>query len=229
MDQLFHAVAIDGPSGAGKSTLARRVARELHFLYVDTGAIYRSIGWYVLQRGAALDNAELVAALLPDLNVEVRYGEDGLQHMVVNGQDVTDEIRSPEVSATASQVAAIPAVRAYLLDMQRNLARTHNVIMDGRDIGTVVLPEADCKVFLTASDEARAARRCRELAQRGTPVAYEEVLSDMRRRDEKDRTRAAAPLRQAEDAVVLDTSELDFEDSAQALLRLIRESISHEA
>ena len=229
MDQLFHAVAIDGPSGAGKSTLARRVARELHFLYVDTGAIYRSIGWYVLQRGAALDNAELVAALLPDLNVEVRYGEDGLQHMVVNGQDVTDEIRSPEVSAAASQVAAIPAVRAYLLDMQRNLARTHNVIMDGRDIGTVVLPEADCKVFLTASDEARAARRCREWAQRGTPVAYEEVLSDMRRRDEKDRTRAAAPLRQAEDAVVLDTSELDFEDSAQALLRLIRESISHEA
>ena len=229
MDQLFHAVAIDGPSGAGKSTLARRVARELHFLYVDTGAIYRSIGWYVLQRGAALDNAELVAALLPDLNVEVRYGEDGLQHMVVNGQDVTDEIRSPEVSAAASQVAAIPAVRAYLLDMQRNLARTHNVIMDGRDIGTVVLPEADCKVFLTAYDEARAARRCRELAQRGTPVAYEEVLSDMRRRDEKDRTRAAAPLRQAEDAVVLDTSELDFEDSAQALLRLIRESISHEA
>ena len=229
MDQLFHAVAIDGPSGAGKSTLARRVARELHFLYVDTGAIYRSIGWYVLQRGAALDNAELVAALLPDLNVEVRYGEDGLQHMVVNGQDVTDEIRSPEVSAAASQVAAIPAVRAYLLDMQRNLARTHNVIMDGRDIGTVVLPEADCKVFLSASDEARAARRCRELAQRGTPVAYEEVLSDMRRRDEKDRTRAAAPLRQAEDAVVLDTSELDFEDSAQALLRLIRESISHEA
>ena len=229
MDQLFHAVAIDGPSGAGKSTLARRVARELHFLYVDTGAIYRSIGWYVLQRGAALDNAELVAALLPDLYVEVRYGEDGLQHMVVNGQDVTDEIRSPEVSAAASQVAAIPAVRAYLLDMQRNLARTHNVIMDGRDIGTVVLPEADCKVFLTASDEARAARRCRELAQRGTPVAYEEVLSDMRRRDEKDRTRAAAPLRQAEDAVVLDTSELDFEDSAQALLRLIRESISHEA
>ena len=229
MDQLFHAVAIDGPSGAGKSTLARRVARELHFLYVDTGAIYRSIGWYVLQRGAALDNAELVAALLPDLNVEVRYGEDGLQHMVVNGQDVTDEIRSPEVSAAASQVAAIPAVRAYLLDMQRNLARTHNVIMDGRDIGTVVLPEADCKVFLTASDEARAARRCRELAQRGTPVAYEEVLSDMRRQDEKDRTRAAAPLRQAEDAVVLDTSELDFEDSAQALLRLIRESISHEA
>ena len=229
MDQLFHAVAIDGPSGAGQSPLARRVARELHFLYVDTGAIYRSIGWYVLQRGAALDNAELVAALLPDLNVEVRYGEDGLQHMVVNGQDVTDEIRSPEVSAAASQVAAIPAVRAYLLDMQRNLARTHNVIMDGRDIGTVVLPEADCKVFLTASDEARAARRCRELAQRGTPVAYEEVLSDMRRRDEKDRTRAAAPLRQAEDAVVLDTSELDFEDSAQALLRLIRESISHEA
>lgn len=229
MDQLFHAVAIDGPSGAGKSTLARRVAKELHFLYVDTGAIYRSIGWYALQQGAALDRAESVAALLPDLNVEVRYGEDGLQHMVVNDRDVTEEIRSPEVSAAASQVAAVPEVRAYLLDMQRGLARTHDVIMDGRDIGTVVLPEADCKIFLTASDEARAARRCRELAQRGTPVAYEDVLSDMRRRDEKDRTRAAAPLRQAEDAVVLDTSELDFEDSAQALLRLIRESIGHEA
>ena len=229
MDQLFHAVAIDGPSGAGKSTLARRVAKELHFLYVDTGAIYRSIGWYALQQGAALDRAESVAALLPDLNVEVRYGEDGLQHMVVNDRDVTEEIRSPEVSAAASQVAAVPEVRAYLLDMQRDLARTHDVIMDGRDIGTVVLPEADCKIFLTASDQARAARRCRELAQRGTPVAYEDVLSDMRRRDEKDRTRAAAPLRQAEDAVVLDTSELDFEDSAQALLRLIRESIGHEA
>ena len=229
MDQLFHAVAIDVPSGAGKSTLARRVAKELHFLYVDTGAIYRSIGWYALQQGAALDRAESVAALLPDLNVEVRYGEDGLQHMVVNDRDVTEEIRSPEVSAAASQVAAVPEVRAYLLDMQRDLARTHDVIMDGRDIGTVVLPEADCKIFLTASDEARAARRCRELAQRGTPVAYEDVLSDMRRRDEKDRTRAAAPLRQAEDAVVLDTSELDFEDSAQALLRLIRESIGHEA
>ena len=229
MDQLFHAVAIDGPSGAGKSTLARRVAKELHFLYVDTGAIYRSIGWYALQQGAALDRAESVAALLPDLNVEVRYGEDGLQHMVVNDRDVTEEIRSPEVSAAASQVAAVPEVRAYLLDMQRDLARTHDVIMDGRDIGTVVLPEADCKIFLTASDEARAARRCRELAQRGTPVAYEDVLSDMRRRDEKDRTRAAAPLRQAEDAVVLDTSELDFEDSAQALLRLIRESIGREA
>ena len=229
MDQHFHAVAIDGPSGAGKSTLARRVAKELHFLYVDTGAIYRSIGWYALQQGAALDRAESVAALLPDLNVEVRYGEDGLQHMVVNDRDVTEEIRSPEVSAAASQVAAVPEVRAYLLDMQRDLARTHDVIMDGRDIGTVVLPEADCKIFLTASDEARAARRCRELAQRGTPVAYEDVLSDMRRRDEKDRTRAAAPLRQAEDAVVLDTSELDFEDSAQALLRLIRESIGHEA
>lgn len=229
MDQLFHAVAIDGPSGAGKSTLARRVAEELHFLYVDTGAIYRSIGWYALQQGAALDRAESVAALLPDLNVEVRYGEDGLQHMVVNDRDVTEEIRSPEVSAAASQVAAVPEVRAYLLDMQRDLARTHDVIMDGRDIGTVVLPEADCKIFLTASDEARAARRCRELAQRGTPVAYEDVLSDMRRRDEKDRTRAASPLRQAEDAVVLDTSELDFEDSAQALLRLIRESIGHEA
>ena len=228
MSEQFHAVAIDGPSGAGKSTLARTVAERLRFLYVDTGAIYRSIGWYALQQHVVPEDARAVASLLEDLDVEIRYGEEGLQHMLVNGEDVTTAIRLPEVSAAASQVAAVPAVRAYLLEMQRALARTHHVIMDGRDIGTVVLPEADCKVFLTASAEVRAQRRCRELEQRGTPQEYESVLADMRCRDEQDRNRTVAPLKQAEDAVLLDTSEMDFEESAAALLRLIKEKI-HEA
>lgn len=228
MSEQFHAVAIDGPSGAGKSTLARTVAERLRFLYVDTGAIYRSIGWYALQQHVVPEDAQAVASLLEDLDVEIRYGEEGLQHMLVNGEDVTTAIRLPEVSAAASQVAAVPAVRAYLLEMQRALARTHHVIMDGRDIGTVVLPEADCKVFLTASAEVRAQRRCRELEQRGTPQEYESVLADMRCRDEQDRNRTVAPLKQAEDAVLLDTSEMDFEESAAALLRLIKEKI-HEA
>lgn len=228
MSERFHAVAIDGPSGAGKSTLARTAAEQLRFLYVDTGAIYRSIGWYALQRHIAPEDAGAVTALLEDLDVEIHYGEDGLQRMLVNGADVTTAIRLPEVSAAASQVAAVPAVRAYLLEMQRSLARTHHVIMDGRDIGTVVLPEADCKIFLTASAEVRARRRCLELEQRGTPQEYERVLADMRRRDEQDRNRPVAPLKQAEDAVLLDTSEMDFDESTAALLRLIKEKI-HEA
>lgn len=226
MSELFHAVAIDGPSGAGKSTLARTVAEKLHFVYVDTGAIYRSIGWYALQQKIEPEDGEAVAALLEDLKMEIRYGEDGLQHMLVNGEDVTAAIRRPEVSAAASKVAAIPAVRTFLLEMQRALAREHNVIMDGRDIGTVVLPDASCKIFLTASAEVRAQRRCKELAERGTPQDYDSVLEDMRRRDALDCSRAVAPLKQAEDAVLLDTSELDFEESAAALLALIKEKIN---
>ena len=226
MSELFHAVAIDGPSGAGKSTLARTVAEKLHFVYVDTGAIYRSIGWYALQQKIEPEDGEAVAALLEDLKMEIRYGEDGLQHMLVNGEDVTAAIRRPEVSAAASKVAAIPAVRTFLLEMQRALAREHNVIMDGRDIGTVVLPDASCKIFLTASAEVRAQRRCKELAERGTPQDYDSVLEDMRRRDALDCSRAVAPLKQAEDAVLLDTSEMDFEESAAALLALIKEKIN---
>ena len=225
MSELFHAVAIDGPSGAGKSTLARTVAEKLHFVYVDTGAIYRSIGWYALQQKIEPEDGEAVAALLEDLKMEIRYGEDGLQHMLVNGEDVTAAIRRPEVSAAASKVAAIPAVRTFLLEMQRGLAREHNVIMDGRDIGTVVLPDASCKIFLTASAEVRAQRRCKELAERGTPQDFDSVLEDMKRRDAQDCSRAVAPLKQAEDAVLLDTSEMDFEDSAAALLALIKEKI----
>ena len=215
-------VAIDGPSGAGKSTLARGAAAELGYLYVDTGAIYRTIGYYAHANHIDPKDEQAVASALPQVRVELTYGDDGLQHMLLNGQDVTKEIRLPEISLCASAVSAHPGVRAFLLEMQRELARTHNVIMDGRDIGTVVLPDADVKIFLTASPEARAHRRCRELEQRGTPESYEKVLEEIQQRDYNDTHRAVAPLRQAEDAVLLDTTAMNFEESRQALLELIR-------
>ena len=215
-------IAIDGPSGAGKSTLARAIAAELGCLYVDTGAIYRTIGYYALTHGIDPKDGAAVTKSLPDIQVELTYGEDGLQHMLLNGQDVTKEIRLPEVSLCASAVSAHPEVRAFLLDMQRQLARTHSVIMDGRDIGTVVLPEADVKVYLTASAQARARRRCAELEQRGTPEPFEKVLREIEERDWNDTHRDVAPLLQAEDAVLLDTTAMNFEESRQALLELIR-------
>ena len=216
-------IAIDGPSGAGKSTLARSAAERLGILYVDTGAIYRTIGLHVWEQGIDPKDEQAVAAELPKLRVEMTHGADGLQHMVLDGRDVTEQIRLPEISRYASAVSAHPSVRAYLLEMQRALAREQSVIMDGRDIGTVVLPDAEVKVFLTASPEARAERRMRELEQRGTPEPYEKVLAEIRQRDYNDSHRAAAPLRQAEDAVVLDTTELNFQESEAALLRIIRE------
>lgn len=216
-------IAIDGPSGAGKSTLARAVAAQVGCLYVDTGAIYRTIGYYALTHGIDPKDGAAVAKSLPDVQVELTYGEDGLQHMLLNGQDVTKEIRLPEVSLYASAVSAHPEVRAFLLDMQRQLARTHSVIMDGRDIGTVVLPDADVKVYLTASAQARARRRCAELEQRGTPEPFEKVLREIQERDWNDIHRDTAPLRQAEDAVLLDTTELTFQESEAALLHIIRE------
>ena len=216
-------VAIDGPSGAGKSTLARSAAARLNMLYVDTGAIYRTIGCAVRRRGIGPADQAAVVAALPELDIGLTYGDDGLQHMELNGEDVTAEIRLPEISRYASVVSAYPEVRAYLLEMQRRLAREHSVIMDGRDIGTVVLPDAEVKVFLTASAEERARRRMRELEQRGTPEPYEEVLRAIQERDWNDTHRSAAPLRQAEDAVVLDTTHLDFNESEEALLRIIRE------
>ena len=219
-------IAIDGPSGAGKSTLAKSVSKDLGYLYVDTGAIYRTIGYGVYRRGADPKDGEAVAALLPEFEVGLTYGADGLQHMTLNGEDVTEQIRLPEVSLCASAVSAHPAVRAHLLEMQRKLAREHNVVMDGRDIGTVVLPDATVKIFLTASLEERANRRCRELEQRGTPEGYEKVLEEMRQRDFNDSHRAAAPLKQAEDAVLLDTTELDFQQSEEAILRIIHERTS---
>ena len=216
-------IAIDGPSGAGKSTLAKSVSQTLGYLYVDTGAIYRTIGYGVYRKGADPKDGAAVTALLPEFEIGLSYGDDGLQHMTLNGQDVTEQIRLPEISMYASGVSAHPAVRAHLLEMQRKLAREHNVVMDGRDIGTVVLPDATVKIFLTASVEERARRRCRELEQRGTPETYDRVLAEMRQRDYDDSHRAAAPLKQAADAVLLDTTHLDFAGSRQALLDIIRE------
>ena len=215
-------IGIDGPSGAGKSTLARSIAAKLGYLYVDTGAIYRTIGYYIFTKEIDPKDEAAVTARLPEVHVELTYGEDGLQHMLLNGRDVTAQIRLPEVSLYASAVSAHRSVRAFLLDMQRQLARTHSVIMDGRDIGTVVLPDADVKVYLTASAQARARRRCAELEQRGTPEAFEKVLREIEERDWNDTHRDVAPLRQAEDAVLLDTTELDFRESQAAVLNIIQ-------
>ena len=222
MDNKRYAVAIDGPSGAGKSTLAKAAAAELGILYVDTGAIYRTIGLYACRREADPHDLAAIIALLPDIQVSMAYGEDGLQRMLLNGEDVTDVIRRPEISRWASVVSAIPEVRAFLLEMQRELARSHSVVMDGRDIGTVVLPQAEVKIFLTASPEIRAQRRMKELEQRGTPEPFDQVLSEIQQRDWDDSHRETAPLRQAEDAVVVDTTELNFEESLAALLTVVR-------
>ncbi len=216
-------IAIDGPAGAGKSTLARAAAAQLAYVYVDTGAIYRCVGLYALRKGANPASADEVIALLPEIGIDLRHDESGLQRMSLCGEDVTEKIRTPEVSAAASAVSAIPEVRAFLLEMQRDLARRYDVIMDGRDIGTVVLPDADVKVFLTASPEARAKRRWLELREKGIETTFEEVLSDMIQRDRNDSTRAAAPLRQAEDAVLLDTSNYTLGESIQAFLDIIHE------
>ena len=216
-------VAVDGPSGAGKSSLARAAAAALGFLYVDTGAIYRTVGLSVRDRGVDPGDEAAVAEMLPPLRIELRYDGEGGQRMFLNGRDVSGEIRLPEISRYASAVSALPVVRAYLMETQRDLARKHDVIMDGRDIGTVVLPDAEVKVFLTASAQARAERRCRELEERGTPQPFEEVLRDIEDRDFRDTHREAAPLRRAEDAAMLDTSALDFRQSLEALLEIIRE------
>lgn len=216
-------IAIDGPSGAGKSTLAKSIAGKLGYLYVDTGAIYRTIGYYAFSNGIDPKDEAAVVAALPAIHVEMAYGEDGLQHMLLNGQDVTGEIRLPEISMYASAVSAHPGVRSFLLDMQRDLARTNHVIMDGRDIGTVVLPNAEVKVFLTASAQERARRRCLELEQRGTPEPFEKVLREIEERDWNDSHRATAPLKQADDAVLLDTTALNFQESEQAMMKIIKE------
>lgn len=221
MDQKCYSVAIDGPAGAGKSTMARRAAQALNFVYVDTGAIYRTVAYAALSRGLSPEDGDAVAALLPELRVELSW-QEGVQHLILNGYDVTAEIRKPEVSDGASKVAALPVVRAFLMETQRDTARTHSVIMDGRDIGTVVLPDADVKIFLSASPEVRAKRRLLELQAQNRAATYEEVLRDIKERDYRDTHRKAAPLRQADDAVLLDTSELSLEESVDAILNLIR-------
>ena len=219
------AVAIDGPSGAGKSTLARSVARELGAVYVDTGAIYRTVGYCAWRQGIDPGAAEAICALLPQLDITMNYDADGLQRMYLNGEDVTKEIRLPQISMYASRVSAIPEVRSFLMDMQRDMARRGSVVMDGRDIGTVVLPQADVKIFLTASVEDRARRRWEELNRRGTPKDFDELLEEIRQRDENDTNRAAAPLRPAADAIHLDTTGNTFEQSRQEILRIIKEHI----
>ena len=217
-------VAIDGPAGAGKSTLARRLAAELGYIYVDTGAMFRTIGLYALRAGKDPKDNEAVNALLPNISLKFAY-IGGDHHIYLNGEDVSTAIRTEEVGMAASAVGANPEVRAFLLGMQRDMAKTQDVLMDGRDIGTVVLPDATVKIFLTASPEARATRRWKEYQQKGVEVSYEEVLADVRQRDYQDTHRAAAPLRQADDAQLLDTSEMNFEQSLEAMKKMIVEKV----
>ena len=215
-------VAIDGPAGAGKSTLARRLAAELGYIYVDTGAMFRTIGLYALRAGKDPKDNEEVNALLPEISLKFAF-IGGEQHIYLNGEDVSTAIRTEEVGMAASAVGANPEVRAFLLGMQRDMAKTQDVLMDGRDIGTVVLPNATVKIFLTATPEARAERRYKELLMKGEKHDYQNVLADVRARDYQDTHRAAAPLRQAEDAVLVDTSELNFDQSFEALKKVIQD------
>ena len=215
-------IAIDGPGGAGKSTVAKAVAKKLDILYVDTGALYRTIGYYVRQHDVAPDDTEGVIACLDDIRIEVKY-EDGKQNVYLNGENPGDKIRTPEMSMYASKVSAIPKVRAFLLDTQRDIAKKNSVIMDGRDIGTVILPDADLKIFLTASEECRAKRRYDELIAKGKDVKYEDVLADLNQRDYNDMHREIAPLKVADDAVIADTTELDFEQSCELIAKIIKE------
>lgn len=220
-----HAVAIDGPSGAGKSTIARAASEKSGFIYVDTGAIYRCVGLAALRAGTDKTDAAAVQQLLDGLKIVLQHDENGVQRMILNGEDVSGLIRTPEVAAAASAFSALPAVRAFLLEMQRAFARSHNVIMDGRDIGTVVLPDADLKIFLTASPEERARRRYDELRAKGMDVSYEKTLQDMIARDAQDSSRAAAPLKAAEDAVLLNTTGKTLEESIGLVLKLMEERL----
>ena len=213
-------IAIDGPSGAGKSTVAKALAKKLGIVYVDTGALYRTIGYAAVSRGISTKDVLALEALLPDIHIDVKY-ENGVQCVYLNGENLGDRIRRPEISMAASDVSAIPAVRAFLLDTQRDIARRNSVVMDGRDIGTVILPDADVKVFMVASAEARALRRTKELEEKGMPANYEDVLREMKERDAQDSGRAIAPAIPASDAIHLDNSGMSVEESVDAVIRLI--------
>ncbi len=216
-------VAMDGPVGAGKSSVARECAKRLGFIYVDTGALYRACGLFCKREGIEIipeNEGRIEAAIKGGLTLEIKLLE-GVQHVFMNGEDVSEEIRLPEISMAASAVSAIPAVRRFLLDTQRSVAAENNVIMDGRDIGTVILPNAQVKIFITAKPEIRAKRRYDELVAKNTPTTFEEVLSDLMKRDYNDSHRAEAPLKQAEDAVLLDTSELDFEQTVEKVTEIV--------
>lgn len=221
---MNYRIALDGPSGAGKSTIAKRLSAELGFVYVDTGAMYRSIGLYCLQNNIDTADEAAVTVALPQIDIALKY-VDGEQRVILNGTDVSKEIRINEVSMAASKVSAYKAVRAFLLDTQRNMAKTQSVIMDGRDIGTVVLPDAEIKIFIVADPKERAKRRYKELIERGQNVPFEDVLADIIQRDYNDENRAEAPLRQAEDAIRLDTSLLDFEQSYNAVLEIAKDKM----
>ena len=218
-------IAIDGPSGAGKSTISRKVASELGILYVDTGAIYRAVGLHMLRAGVDPSDADAVAPMLSSVAVRLVYDERG-QRIFLGDEDVSDLIRTPDASRAASQVSAHPVVRKFLLEMQRDIAKNSSCIMDGRDIGTVVLPDAELKIFLTADAEDRARRRMLELNERGTPQSFADVLRDMIERDERDKNRTTAPLRQAEDAILLDTTGNELQDSIDAVLKIVREKFA---
>ena len=217
----FYAIAIDGPSGAGKSSMAKRLAAAFNFIYVDTGAIYRTLGLACHRAGIDRKNVDAVMSVLRELEITLRYNKSGEQCMLLNGENVSREIRLPEISLCASDVSAHGEVRRFLLEMQRKFARENNVVMDGRDIGTVVLPDAELKIYLTASPEARARRRLNELLEKGSAASFEEVLRDIIRRDEQDTNRAAAPLRKAEDAVELDSSALNAEETFALLCEIV--------
>ena len=222
---MYTAVALDGPAGAGKSTIAKRAAKALDFIYVDTGALYRTIGYAATLKGIEPVDSREVDELLKTTKVDLTFNDKGEQIVVLNGEDVSGFIRTPEASMTASKISAIPNVRAFLLDLQRNMAKTHNVIMDGRDIGTVVLPDAQVKIFLTASPEARAQRRYKELVEKGMDVNYDDILNDVITRDYNDSHRETAPLKPAEGCVIVDTTELDLEQSIDKIISVIKENI----
>lgn len=216
-------IAIDGPAGAGKSTIARRLAAELGYRYVDTGAIYRTVAYFMDLWGVSPKDVDGVNRYIDELTIGIEYDEDGLQHMIMNGMDVTEDIRTQEISQKASLISAHACVREMLLDMQRDLANAYDVVMDGRDIGTVVLPQATVKIFLTASAEVRAKRRCNELLAKGQKAKYETVLKEIQQRDYQDTHREIAPLKMARDSIKVDTSEMNIEETVAALLKIIRE------
>lgn len=219
------AIALDGPAGAGKSSIAKRAAKALDFIYVDTGALYRTIGLAATRKGVEPKPSAEVEKLLSEITVDLTFNDKGEQIVLLDGEDVSGLIRTPEASMMASKISAVPSVRAYLLDLQRNMAKLHNVIMDGRDIGTVVLPDAKVKIFLTASPEARAQRRFKELCEKGMDVKYEDILNDVITRDYNDTHRETAPLKPAEGCVTVDTTELDFEQSVEKIISVIKENI----
>ena len=222
MSNKGFAIAIDGPAAAGKSTVAKALAASMGFIYVDTGALYRAIGYYAYDKVDSTTNAEAVSALLGDIDIQIKY-IDGVQRIFLNGADVSEDIRSPEMSMAASNVSAIPAVRAFLLDLQRRLAAENNVVMDGRDIGTVILPNAQVKVFLTASPEERARRRMLEYKQKGQEVDFDQLLAEIKQRDYNDSHRATAPLKQADDAVLVDSTEMKFEQVLDKITAIVKE------